>query len=104
MTIAILPSLLMSLESKKTVFFTMKKYKPCIIFVKHVSYYLQAGRYGELPHLVIPSKTANLVPEFAVEDLPLERTATLVPASAVKDLPLEQNMIFRPITYRVNPD
>ena len=33
---------------------------------------------GKLPHLFIPSKTATLVPEFAVEDLLLDRTATLV--------------------------
>ena len=43
---------------------------------------------GTLPHLFIPSKTESLVPEFAVEDLSLDRTATLVPAIAVKDLPL----------------
>ena len=43
---------------------------------------------GKLPHLFIASKTAALVPEFAVEDLSLDRTATLVPAFAVKDLPL----------------
>ena len=42
------------------------------------------------PHLYIPSKTATLVPEFSVEDLPLERTATLVNAFAVKDLPLSR--------------
>ena len=36
----------------------------------------------------VPSKTAILVPEFAVEDLPLDRSATMVPAFAVKDLPL----------------
>ena len=30
-----------------------------------------AERNGKLPHLFIPSKTAILVPEFAVEDLPL---------------------------------
>ena len=42
---------------------------------------------GKLPHLFIPSKTATLVPEFAVEYLPLDRTATFVPAFAVKDLP-----------------
>ena len=42
---------------------------------------------GKLPHLFIPSKTATLVPEFAVEDLPLGRTAALVPEFAVKDLP-----------------
>ena len=38
---------------------------------------------GKLPHLFIPSKTATLVPEFAVEDLPLGRTAALVPEFAV---------------------
>ena len=35
-----------------------------------------------------PSRTSTLVPEFAVEDLPLSRTATMVPEFAVKDLPL----------------
>ena len=43
---------------------------------------------GKLPHLFIPSKTETLVPEFAVEDLPLGRTAALVPEFAVKDLPI----------------
>ena len=43
---------------------------------------------GKLPHLFIFSKTATLVPEFAVEDLSLGRTAALVPENAVKDLPL----------------
>ena len=33
---------------------------------------------GKLPHLFIPSKTATLVYEFAVEDLPLGRSAALV--------------------------
>ena len=42
----------------------------------------------KLHHLLIPSKTANLVPEFAVEDLDLGRTAALVPEFAVKDLAL----------------
>ena len=42
----------------------------------------------KLPHRSIPSKPANLVPEFAVEDLPLGRTAALVPEFAVKDLRL----------------
>ena len=37
---------------------------------------------GKLPHLFIPSKTAILVAEFAMEDLPLNRTGTLVPAFA----------------------
>ena len=43
---------------------------------------------GKLPHLSVPSKTATMVPEFAVEDLPLSRTAIFVPEFAVKDLPL----------------
>ena len=37
---------------------------------------------GKLPYLFILSKTATLVPEFPVEDLPLDRTAT-VPAFVV---------------------
>ena len=49
---------------------------------------------GKLPHLLIPSKTATLVPEFAVEDLPLDRTATLVPEFAMKDLPLGRTMMI----------
>ena len=40
----------------------------------------------KLPHLFIPSKTATLIPEFAVEDLPLGTTAALLPEFAVKDL------------------
>ena len=47
---------------------------------------------GKLPHLVIPSKTATLVPEFAVEDLSLGTTAALVPEVAVKDLPLGRTL------------
>ena len=43
---------------------------------------------GKLPHLFIPSETAPWVPEFAVEDLPLNRTAVLVHKFAVKDLHL----------------
>ena len=43
---------------------------------------------GKLPHLFIPSNTATLVPEFAVEDLPLDGTTTLVLAFAVKVMPL----------------
>ena len=41
---------------------------------------------GKLPHLLIPGKTATLVPTFAVEDLPLDRTAALVPEIAVNTL------------------
>ena len=33
---------------------------------------------GELQHLFIPNKTSTLIPEFAVEDLPLGRNAALV--------------------------
>ena len=47
---------------------------------------------GKLPHLFILSKTAILVPEFAVEDMPLGRTAALVPEFAVKDLPLNRTV------------
>ena len=43
------------------------------------------------PHLFIPSKTATLVSEFA-EDLSLGRTAALVPEFAVKDLPLGRTL------------
>ena len=51
---------------------------------------------GKLLHLFIPSKTATLVPEFAVEDLPLGRTATLVPELPVKDLPLGRSATLVP--------
>ena len=47
---------------------------------------------GKLPLLFIPSKTATLVSEFAVEDLPLGRTAALVPEFAMKDLPLGRTL------------
>ena len=43
---------------------------------------------GKLRHLLIPSKTVTLVPEFAVDDRPLGRIAALVSEFAVKDLPL----------------
>ena len=39
----------------------------------------RAGSNGKLPHILVPSKTVTLVPEFALEDLPLGRTAVLVP-------------------------
>ena len=47
---------------------------------------------GKLPRLFIPSKTATLVPEFAVEDLPLDRTSALVPKFTVKDLSLGRTL------------
>ena len=54
--------------------------------------YAKEGGNGKLPHLFIPRKTATLVLEFAVEDLPLDSTVTLVPAFAVKDLPLGRTL------------
>ena len=47
---------------------------------------------GKLPHLFIPNKTATLVPEFAVEDIPLSRTAALAPGFPGKDLPLDRTL------------
>ena len=46
----------------------------------------------KLSHLFIPSKTATLVPEFAVEDMHLGRTATLGLAFPTKDLPLGKTL------------
>ena len=37
----------------------------------------------KLLHLFIPSKTAALVPEFAVEDLPLAKTLMMMMSIAV---------------------
>ena len=48
---------------------------------------------GKLLHLFIPSKTATSVPEFAMEDLPLDRIVALVPEFAVKDLPLGRTLM-----------
>ena len=45
---------------------------------------------GKLLHLFIPCKTATSFPEFAVEDLTLDRTVILVLSFAVKDLPLDR--------------
>ena len=47
---------------------------------------------GKLLHISILSETATLVPEFAVEDLPLGRIAALLPEFAVKDLPLGRTL------------
>ena len=42
------------------------------------------------------SKIVTLIPESAVEDLPLNRTAALVPECEVKDLPLgRKHMMMR---------
>ena len=47
-------------------------------FVQMLKREWNAESNGKLPHPFIPSKIANLVPEFAVEDLPLVRTAAFV--------------------------
>ena len=47
---------------------------------------------GKLSHLLIPSKIAPLVPEFAVKDLPLGRNAALVPEFPVKSLPMGRTL------------
>ena len=49
---------------------------------------------GKLPHLFRPSKSATYVPEFTMEDLPLDRTAALMPEFAVKDLPLGRTLMI----------
>ena len=54
---------------------------------------------GKLSHLFIPSKTATLIPEFAVKDLPLSRTAAFVPEFAVKDLPLDKTLMLMMFLY-----
>ena len=46
---------------------------------------------GKLPLLFIPSKTAALVPEFAMEDLSLSRTGALVPEFVVKACPWSEH-------------
>ena len=46
-----------------------------------------AENNGMLPQLFIPSKTATLIYEIDVEDLPLDITSALVLEFAVKDLP-----------------
>ena len=55
---------------------------------RNFNYACSAESNGKLPHLFIPSKTATLVPEFAVEDLSLGITVVIVPEFAVKDLSL----------------
>ena len=49
---------------------------------------------GKLQHLLIPSKTATLVPVLTVEYMPLGRTADLVPEFAVKDLRLGRTLMM----------
>ena len=50
-----------------------------------------AERNGKLLHLFIPSKTAALVAEFAVEDLPSAELHSWFLALEVKDLPLAEH-------------
>ena len=45
-----------------------------------------------LPNLLIPSKTATLVPESGVENLLLGSTTALVPEFTVKDLPFGRTL------------
>ena len=47
----------------------------------------------------IPSKTATLVPEFAMEDLALGRIAALVFEFAMKDLPLGRTVMMMMIQF-----
>ena len=49
---------------------------------------------GKLLHLFIPSKTATLVPAFAVKDLFLDRTATLAPVFFSQRHALGQNTLI----------
>ena len=53
-----------------------------------------AERNGKLPHLFILTKTAALITEFAVEDLPLNITAALVPALCSERRALGQNTLM----------
>ena len=46
----------------------------------------------KLRNLFFPSKTAIMVPGFAMEDLPLRRTAALVPEFLMKDLPVGRTL------------
>ena len=56
---------------------------------------------GKLPQLFITSKTANLVTEFAMEDLPLSRTAALAPEFVMKDLPLGRTLMMIKHTIKI---
>ena len=73
---------------------TCIKTKKINIQIFRVKYLLLFGNNGKLPHLFIPGKNATLIPDFAVEDLPLDITANLVPAFVVKDLPLGRRLMM----------
>ena len=53
---------------------------------------LDAESNRKLQRLFIPSKTATLVPKFAVEDQSLGENAVLVPQFAMKDLLLGRRL------------
>ena len=69
---------------------TLGSFKVCSDAEKRVSGGAESN--GKLSHLFIPSKTATLIPGFAVEDLVLDRTGTLVPPFVVKDLPMGRTL------------
>ena len=52
------------------------------------------GKQREATAPILHSKIANLVLEFAMEDLPLGRTATLIPEFALKFLPLGRTLMM----------
>ena len=54
---------------------------------------------GKLQHLFIPSKTATLVPESAVEDLPLGITAALRTGFCIERPALGQNTLMMIIDF-----
>ena len=58
-------------------------------FVQMLKREWSAESNGKLPHLLIPSKTATSVPDFAMKDLPLGKIATLV-----SDLPLGRTLMM----------
>ena len=72
--------------------YTMKRTWSDQGIIQYSIYEVLCRKQQEATHLFIPSKTATLVSEFAVEDLPLNRIATLVPAFGVKDLPLGRTL------------
>ena len=54
---------------------------------------------GKIPHLFILSKTASLVPDFAVEDLPLGLNCSLSARVCSKRSSLGQNILMMIISY-----
>ena len=63
-------------------------FKVCLVAQERVV----CGNNGKLQYQFIPSKTATLVPEFAVEDLPLGRTSALVPEFTMKYVPMGRRL------------